>query len=113
MAATSTVRGSVPGAASPRSTAVDDDGAAGVPVVPERPQGRGGPRRATRRGDDGGGHRGLRHQDRAHLPVQLGEVAGERTVETHVGRLLTELDARDRAQLVVAAYEAGLVTPGG
>jgi DNA-binding NarL/FixJ family response regulator len=35
------------------------------------------------------------------------------TVKTHVGRLLSKLDARDRAQLVVAAYEAGLVTPGG
>ena len=34
------------------------------------------------------------------------------TVKSHVGRLLTKLDARDRAQLVIAAYEAGLVTPG-
>ncbi len=31
------------------------------------------------------------------------------TVKTHVGRLLTKLHARDRAQLVVAAYESGLV----
>ncbi|CAN5895504.1 response regulator transcription factor [soil metagenome] len=31
------------------------------------------------------------------------------TAKTHVGRLLTKLDARDRTQLVVAAYEAGLV----
>jgi DNA-binding NarL/FixJ family response regulator len=30
------------------------------------------------------------------------------TVKTHVGRLLMELQARDRAQLVIAAYEAGL-----
>lgn len=35
------------------------------------------------------------------------------TVKTHVGRLLTKLDARDRAQLVVLAYETGLVIPGG
>jgi hypothetical protein len=28
-----------------------------------------------------------------------------------VSRLLTKLDARDRAQLVVLAYEAGLVVP--
>jgi DNA-binding NarL/FixJ family response regulator len=33
------------------------------------------------------------------------------TARTHVGRLLTKLDARDRAQLVVVAYETGLVTP--
>ena len=35
------------------------------------------------------------------------------TVKTHVGRLLAKLHARDRAQLVVAAYESGLVTPAG
>jgi len=34
------------------------------------------------------------------------------TAKTHVSRVLTKLAARDRAQLVVAAYEAGLVTPG-
>ncbi|MCQ4043407.1 response regulator [Streptantibioticus rubrisoli] len=33
------------------------------------------------------------------------------TVKTHVSRLLTKLHARDRAQLVVAAYEGGLLTP--
>lgn len=31
------------------------------------------------------------------------------TVKTHVGHLLAKLDARDRAQLVIAAYESGLV----
>ena len=31
------------------------------------------------------------------------------TTKTHVGRLLMKLDARDRAQLVIAAYETGLV----
>jgi DNA-binding NarL/FixJ family response regulator len=34
------------------------------------------------------------------------------TAKTHVSRLLTKLDARDRAQLVMLAYEAGLVVPG-
>ncbi len=34
------------------------------------------------------------------------------TAKTHVSRLLTKLDARDRAQLVVLAYEAGVVVPG-
>jgi DNA-binding NarL/FixJ family response regulator len=33
------------------------------------------------------------------------------TVKTHIGHLLAKLDARDRAQLVIAAYESGLVTP--
>jgi DNA-binding NarL/FixJ family response regulator len=34
------------------------------------------------------------------------------TVKTHVNRAMTKLGARDRAQLVVLAYEAGLVRPG-
>jgi DNA-binding NarL/FixJ family response regulator len=34
------------------------------------------------------------------------------TAKTHVSRILTKLGARDRAQLVVVAYESGLVTPG-
>lgn len=34
------------------------------------------------------------------------------TAKTHVSRLLTKLDARDRAQLVMIAYESGFVTPG-
>ncbi len=34
------------------------------------------------------------------------------TSKTHVSRIMTKLNARDRAQLVVMAYETGLVTPG-
>jgi DNA-binding NarL/FixJ family response regulator len=34
------------------------------------------------------------------------------TVKTHAGRAMMKVAARDRAQLVVAAYEAGLVQPG-
>ena len=34
------------------------------------------------------------------------------TAKTHVSHLLTKFAARDRAQLVVVAYETGLVTPG-
>ncbi|MEV4624647.1 response regulator transcription factor [Asanoa sp. NPDC049573] len=41
----------------------------------------------------------------AHLHVSLS------TAKTHVGRLLMKLAARDRAQLVIAAYDAGLVRP--
>jgi DNA-binding NarL/FixJ family response regulator len=33
------------------------------------------------------------------------------TVKTHVSRVMGKLDARDRAQLVVMAYESGLVSP--
>jgi hypothetical protein len=32
---------------------------------------------------------------------------------SHIGRLLAKLDARDRAQLVIVGYEAGLVGPSG
>lgn len=35
------------------------------------------------------------------------------TARTYVSRLLTRLDARDRAALIVLAYESGLVRPGG
>ncbi|MFH6691331.1 helix-turn-helix transcriptional regulator, partial [Cellulosimicrobium funkei] len=45
------------------------------------------------------------------------EIAGslylsESTVKTHVSRVMAKLGARDRAQLVVAAYESGVVRPG-
>ncbi|MFB7290499.1 response regulator transcription factor [Actinacidiphila glaucinigra] len=35
------------------------------------------------------------------------------TAKTHVSRIMGKLGARDRAQLVIAAYESGLVAPGG
>ena len=36
----------------------------------------------------------------------------ETTVKTHVGRVLTKLEVRDRVQAVVMAYESGIVRPG-
>ncbi|MBO4165109.1 response regulator [Micromonospora antibiotica] len=35
------------------------------------------------------------------------------TAKTHINRAMTKLHARDRAQLVIIAYESGLVAPGG
>ena len=36
----------------------------------------------------------------------------ESTIKTHVGRILAKIQARDRVQAVVLAYETGLVEPG-
>ncbi|MCR3753777.1 response regulator [Lentzea californiensis] len=38
-------------------------------------------------------------------------VISVKTVKSHVGRLLSKLSARDRAQLVISAYDLGLVVP--
>ncbi|MGW0806891.1 response regulator [Nonomuraea sp. NPDC002799] len=52
--------------------------------------------------------RGLSNREIAgHLQLSLA------TVKTHITRLLAKLEARDRAQLVIAAYESGLVTAAG
>lgn len=39
-------------------------------------------------------------------------VIAESTAKTHVKRILAKIGARDRAQAVVIAYQAGLMTPG-
>jgi DNA-binding NarL/FixJ family response regulator len=56
--------------------------------------------------------------ERVGLGLTNDEIARElylspATARTYVSRLLTKLDARDRAALVVLAYDTGLVRPGG
>jgi DNA-binding NarL/FixJ family response regulator len=51
-----------------------------------------------------------RGRSNAEIGAELSMSAA--TAKTHVGRILMKLAARDRAQLVVAAYESGLVTAG-
>ena len=51
---------------------------------------------------------------RGHSNSEIAErlVLSPLTAKTHVARLFAKLGARDRTQLVVAAYESGLIIPG-
>ncbi|MEH0555347.1 MULTISPECIES: response regulator transcription factor [unclassified Streptomyces] len=69
-----------------------------------------------------GGPEGLSEREREVLALvargltntEIGEALGlsPLTAKTHVSRIMGKLGARDRAQLVIVAYESGLVTPG-
>jgi DNA-binding NarL/FixJ family response regulator len=55
---------------------------------------------------------GLVGRGASNVEIAQALVLSPLTAKTHVARLFSKLGARDRAQLVVLAYESGLVVPG-
>ncbi|MFJ6536436.1 response regulator [Paenarthrobacter sp. NPDC091711] len=51
-------------------------------------------------------------QGQSNPEIAAGLFLSEATVKTHVGHILAKLGARDRVQVVVIAYETGIVSPG-
>ena len=54
---------------------------------------------------------GLVAKGQSNAEIAAALYVSHATVKTHVSRLLMKLDARDRAQLVMVAYETGVVVP--
>jgi DNA-binding NarL/FixJ family response regulator len=52
-------------------------------------------------------------QGRSNAELAQELYLSEATIKTHVSAILRKLAVRDRVQAVIAAYEAGLVSPGG
>jgi DNA-binding NarL/FixJ family response regulator len=55
---------------------------------------------------------GLVAKGQSNAEIAAALYVSHATVKTHVSRLLMKLDARDRAQLVMVAYESGVAVPG-